>query len=108
MLLWSVDLDENILKLKKKNSTRPTSKVATGRSILALDSRLGLDLSYHQSQRKDTGNWKKNRHLLESGLVLVDLKSSSLPVQIHLNTTTEEVLGRFFGKVEKPVSPHSK
>ena len=56
MLLWSVDLDENILKLKK-NSTRPTSKVATGRSILALDSRLGL--SYHQSQRKDTGNWKK-------------------------------------------------
>ena len=59
MLLWSVDLDENILKLKK-NSTRPTSKVATGRSILALDSRLGLGLSYHQSQRKDTGNWKKN------------------------------------------------
>ena len=54
-----------------------------------------------------------NIHLFVSGLVLVDvdIQSSTLPVQtnpLEHSTITEEVVGRFSGKVEKQVpTPNS-
>ena len=77
------------------------------RSCMVFTSKL-----HFKVKEKTLGIEKKTRHLLESGLVLVDLKSSSLPVQIHLSilqlqqaTTQKNLWAGFFLVKLKNQSP---